>query len=162
MSSVLPPEEDWIPGHLDTKGLMSHDDQLHIYMRSADAYPVGIMFSIVAMFRRDLDLDEQRNIGRQVTAHQHDGDAHTGPRLYFRTADDGAANESCPDAHPWAHRGYRRIWTMGFWSPANLVSSSRISFLFTWKDQQIRSLFEYSSAEVSSAVERAHQPWDTH
>jgi hypothetical protein len=162
----FPPEESWLPGRLLGPVVLHDSDLLHVLVKDADVYPVGILMHLTARFRDLPTLDAQREVGRQVSAFHYDTAGHDGPHLRYRRRDvQGQGQAAQPDdtvlgdAFPWAHRGGRRIWRLGYWIACDVASAAPLHYVLDWPAQAVHSAFDFSQEQIDQAGDAARQLW---
>jgi hypothetical protein len=162
----LPPEESWLPGRLLGPVVLHDSDVLHVVFADGDVYPVGILMHLTARFRDVRTLEAQREVGRQVSAFHHAPADHDGPHLRYHPLDaqgqkrapqpDGTVLE---DAFPWAHRGGRGIWRLGFWIACDVTSAAPLEYVLDWPAQAVHSAFGFTQEQIDEAWRAARQLW---
>jgi hypothetical protein len=161
---ILPPEESWLPGRLLGPVGLHDSDSLHVVFADADVYPVGILLHLTARFRDLPTLEAQREVSQQVNAFHHAPADHDGPHLRYCRRD-GQGHAAQPDdthledAFPWAHRGGRRIWRVGFWIACDVPVAAPLEYVFDWPAQSVHSVFGFTREQIDEALRAARQLW---
>ncbi|HSR85715.1 MAG TPA: hypothetical protein VLM11_16200 [Streptosporangiaceae bacterium] len=162
----LPPEESWLPGRLLGPVVLYDSDVLHVVFADGDVYPVGILMHLTARFHDVRTLRAQREVGRQVSAFHHAPADHDGPHLRYRRRDAQGQGQAAQrddtgleDAFPWAHRGGRGIWRLGFWIACDVTGAAPLEYVLDWPAQAVHSAFGFTQEQIDEARRAARQLW---
>ncbi len=151
-----PDHTAWIPGEFSDPRALYAGPDLHIQIERAEAYPNGALISLTVRVPEPMSLEAQRGFAGEVISF-HSGPGHVGPNLGYRFG----ATTDWTQAVPWGHGGTHGHYELHYWIPVDPGIEAALRLLFVWPGRSISERFDYSSAEHSSARDRAKWVWNS-